>query len=340
MSNLAEIVVITGPTASGKSRLALEIARNRDAEIVNADSVCVYRHFDIGTSKPSAEDLKICPHHLISFLDPSEEYSAGRFMREADRVIREILARGKLPLVVGGTGLYIRALLSGLVAAEMDAEFDEAVFLEREAELKAVAESSEQFVHLMYSWLQAEDPDISKRISANDLGRIRRALRVKLCCDKQLSVLQEEHAGGEARYRALAIALFPGREGLYRAINKRVDDMIAQGLIEEVVYLRKKYSKECKAFGAIGYRHVSSYLDEVFSRDEMVELLKRDTRRYAKRQLTWWRNQAKKLGWDELPCKNVLGDQGVLLKTTLDILRQEFPHGGQKVSFQRMEYNL
>lgn len=291
-----KIAVITGPTACGKSLCALSVARLVDAEIVNADSVQVYRGFDIGASKPSEEDLTLVPHHLYSIIEPDEPFDAGAFLRCANKVIGEILERGKLPLVVGGTGLYIRSLLCGLMPVDIPTEVKD-FFASKIEELKCSADSKEEFCIRLHGWLRELDPESAKRISQSDLQRTKRAILVCLAAKKSFAQMQVEHGNRERKYRALVVALLPERNDLYRAAELRAERMLEDGLIEEVKTLRKQYPLNSRAFNAIGYRHVGLFLDGELGYPEMLELLKRDTRRFAKRQITWWRNQPNTLGW-------------------------------------------
>jgi tRNA dimethylallyltransferase len=274
----------------------LSIARLVDAEIVNADSVQVYRGFDIGASKPSEEDFKFVPHHMYSMIEPDDPFDAGAFVSCARKVIGEILGRGKLPLVVGGTGLYIRSLLCGLMPVEVPTEV-KGFFASKIEELECAAASEEEFCIRLHSWLRDLDPESAKRISQSDLQRTKRAILVCLAANRSFAQMQVEHGHRERKYRALVVVLLPERNDLYRAAELRAEQMLEGGLIEEVKTLREQYPLNSRAFDAIGYRHVGLFLDGELGYPEMLELLKRDTRRFAKRQITWWRNQPNTLGW-------------------------------------------
>jgi tRNA dimethylallyltransferase len=271
------ILVIAGPTASGKSKLALELARKFNGEIISADSVAVYRGFDIGSAKPTVEELREVPHHLISALEPTESFSAGSFAKMADRVIEEIVARGGVPIVCGGTGLYIRALLNGLIS-------DEAGELDQEL-------SQEE----LYERLLLLDPESASRVSPRDSVRTRRAVEFFLRTGGSIFKARQEHLMGERRYSSLILLLEPERSLLYSRIDNRVSEMLERGLVEEVSGLLALYSVEARPFGAIGYRHVV----EGLRGEGLKQAIARDTRRFAKRQLTWWRNEPRKLGWRE-----------------------------------------
>jgi tRNA dimethylallyltransferase len=297
--NKASLVAITGPTASGKSAFALQLASHFNAEIISADSVQVYRGFDIGSATPEAEELNRIPHHLISCLEPEERFDAGRFRTEAVSAIADVRSRGRLPLISGGTGLYLRALLGGLIEIEVDPRVADDI--EARIELEGLQQcSAKEKTQFLYQWLKELDPDSAQSISSADTQRIRRALAVYLSTGQSLLRLQTVHGHGQQEYRALICCFLPERSTLYAAIDHRVDEMFARGLIDEVRTLIARHGSECRAFSAIGYRHVKAYLENRCSREEMLQTMKRDTRRFAKRQLTWWRHQPDFLGWQRL----------------------------------------
>ena len=335
-----DVVVITGPTASGKSDLAVEAALAFDGEIVNADSVQIYRGFDIGSAKPSEETLRIVPHHLYSVLDPACPCNAGWFVDTARRVIDEICARGKLPIIAGGTGLYLTALLGGLVKVPQIAEEARAAVTRVEAEAGSLNQRAED--HL-YSWLAALDPSGAAQLHKNDLVRVRRALMVRLTTGSSLFQLQASHCHAERPYRALVFILsFSDRETLYRLIDERVHHMIEQGLVDEVKNLSRAYPLFSPAFDAIGYRHAGLFLRGELSRDEMMQRLKRDTRRFAKRQMTWWRNQPLRLGWRDTTTSVEIGTPGnpEAVRTVIDcFLRRKTVFDANDIMFFRMEIN-
>ena len=313
-SKLPNIIVITGPTACGKSRLAIELAQRLDAEIVNADSVQVYRDFNIGSSKPEAAELEKIPHHLFSVLLPFQRCSAGMFIEMAQQKLSELHQRGVLPIVVGGTGLYLRSLLCGLAPVALAKSESENVVAGKEAQFLALAGDKTEAVMNMHRWLENIDPLTAQNICRTDLQRIKRALVVRLSTGKSLAELQEKHKHLEYRYRALVLLMLPERQVLYRKIEERVDLMLSRGLVEEVVALRKMYPLNSHPFGAIGYRHISQMLDSESNEHDNWQItrreIQRDTRRYAKRQLTWWRNQPAKLGWETIAEPVNIGEQG------------------------------
>jgi len=277
------IVVLVGPTAAGKSGLAVRLAEPLGAEIVSADSMQVYRGMDVGTAKPSLEERRGIPHHLIDIADPDESFHAARYQREADRAISDIVGRGRVPLVVGGTGLYVKALLHGL--------FPESHPIREETWMERLSRYA-PFGDDPHALLQQIDPQGASRIHCRDRARAQRALDVYLRTGRSISELQKEHGFRENRYRALVVGLCPERMTLYRRIEKRVDRMMKDGLLEEVAaLLAAGYGPELPSMKALGYRHMVSVLKGKMPLESAVEALKRDTRRYAKRQITWFRNQ-------------------------------------------------
>lgn len=286
------LLIICGPTASGKSGLALRLAQELDAEIVNADSMQVYRLMNIGTAKPSAEELATVPHHLIDIVWPDEPFSAADFVEAADKAIQEITARGKRVIVAGGTGLYIRALLQGLVDSPSGAG---------EIRSRLQQEAQEVGNQAMLEKLRRVDPDSASQMHSNNLVRIIRALEVYELTGIPLSQSQQKHGFAQERYQALKIGLRCDRAALYAGIEARVDAMMAAGLQEEVKALLKAgYSPNLKAMKGIGYKEMAAFLAGEYPLEQAVELIKRDTRRYAKRQLTWF-NADKDLIWLEYP---------------------------------------
>ena len=276
-----KVVVIAGPTASGKSSLAVELSLLFQGEIVNADSMQVYRHMDVGTAKPSPLERQGVPHHLLDVVDPDEEFNAAIYRSQAVPLIRDLLSRGKLCFVVGGTGLYIKTLLGGVLRCP---PADHAL---RET-LQAQAEA--EGLQAMYRRLEERDPTSAKKIHPHDQVRILRALEIMALTNKPLSALVEGHGFQDFAFQALKICLQIDREELYHRINKRSLLMVETGLIEETRnLLAKGYSRDLKPMKSLGYRHAMRYLEGRYDRDGMVRQLQTDTRRYAKRQLTWFR---------------------------------------------------
>ncbi|MFH2060431.1 MAG: tRNA (adenosine(37)-N6)-dimethylallyltransferase MiaA [Pseudomonadota bacterium] len=280
---MKKIIVIIGPTGIGKTSFAIKTANRFNGEIIGADSMQIYKHLTIGTAKPDSDELKQAPHHLIDFLDPKQEFDAGLFVKLADLAIEDILSRNKMPIIAGGTGLYVRALINGLFRSDSICE----------QVLDQLTNEIEQKGNLhVYERLQKCDPMAASKIHPNDTFRVIRALEVFLTTGDKISDRQEKHNFNEIRYHSLKIGLDIDRDKLYERINMRVDLMLDQGLLEEVKNLVKKgYSLDLKSMQSIGYRHMGLFLKNKIDWSEAVRLLKRDTRRYAKRQMTWFRKQ-------------------------------------------------
>lgn len=281
------VIFIVGPTGIGKTYLSTLIAQQLDTEIVSADSRQIYRNLDIGTAKPDAEILRTIPHHLINFLRPDEYFSAGMFSQVGRRIIDQIQKRGKVALVVGGSGLYIHALIDGLHSIDIR---DEKI---RQSLRKRII--NEGTVKL-YQELQQIDPRLSEKIDPNDKQRILRGLEVYLKTGKKLSELQEAETR-KADFLPLMYGLDTNRVYLYQRINQRVEKMLENGFLAEVANLRLGgYTKDLNSLNTVGYKEVFEYLEDRISFDEMIELIKRNSRRYAKRQLTWFRKD-KRIKW-------------------------------------------
>jgi len=278
-----EVVFILGPTGTGKSDLAVAAARELGGEIISADSMQVYRGFDIGTAKLSRSEMGGIPHHLIDCCDPRETFSAGDFQREAEHLIEEIAGSGRLPIVAGGTGLYIRALLLGLAPAG-PAGRDLRDRLRRRAE--------ERGIEAMHRLLGRLDPPMAERLLPVDTQRVLRALEYRIGSGRRLSSAIARNRFGGERFEALKIGLAIPRAELRRRIDRRVDAMFAAGLVDEVRgLLDAGVPRDAKAFRAIGYREILSYLQKEVSLEETKEEIKRATKQYAKRQCTWFRRE-------------------------------------------------
>ena len=286
------VVVIAGPTASGKSELAERLAVRFDGEIVNADSLQVYRGLDIGTAKPSPEALNRIRHHLFNIVDPDEDFTAASYCRLGRETVLDISRRGKTPVVAGGTGLYIKALISGLVEAP-GADFFARSEYNKTADRFGNSELFEE--------LRKVDPETASRIHPNNRVRIIRALEVFRQTGKSLSVFQDEHGFMLKWCNSLKIGINVERSELYRRINARVDLMVAAGLVEEVESLLSMgYSPALKSLSSIGYWEICDFLAGNGTFPEAVELIKQNSRRYAKRQLTWFKNDPEMI-WFESP---------------------------------------
>ncbi len=279
------VVVVTGPTASGKTGLGIEIALRFGGEIVNADSMQVYRHMDIGTAKPSREERARVPHHLFDIVDPDDDFSAGRFGQVAREVAGEIHERGGLVVLVGGTGLYIRAFLDGLVSdGGADPELRERLEGEHAQAVKLGDPGR------LHRRLAKQDPSAAERIHPNDLRRTIRALEIAVRSGRTASDVRADHGFEDRAYARLHLAIDPGRAILAERIDRRCQQMIEGGLLQEVRRLREAgYGPELRPMQAIGYRHINPVADGRDSLANALIAMQRDTRRFARRQRTWLR---------------------------------------------------
>jgi len=277
-----KLVLILGPTAVGKTELTLALAQTIHAEIVNADSQQVYRFLDIGTSKPSKVERERVPHHLIDVVNPNEEFNAAIYRRLATAAIREIVKRGMPAVVCGGTGLYLKALTGGLFAGPG-----------RDSELRAKLEReiTETGLAPLYHRLITVDPSANRNIHPNDRQRVIRALEVYQSTGRPLSAWQNEHRFHEQSFEVLKIGLERERSQLYDLINARTESMIRAGLLDEVRgLLARGYGLDLKPLRSVGYRQMGEVIKEIKKLPEALEEMKQETRRLAKRQLTWFRS--------------------------------------------------
>lgn len=274
------LILIAGPTAVGKTALSLDLAERLRTEIINADSMQVYRYMDIGTAKPSAEERARIRHHLLDVVDPDEHYDAAIFADQARPIIDDLHRQGKIPLVVGGTGLYMKALTRGLCAGPS---------ADPEVRKTLAQELENHGLPYLYAELLRVDPRGAARIHPNDRQRILRALEVFRTTGVPLSHWQARHGFQTCVYRTLKIALIRERTDLYARIDRRVLEMMDHGLLDEVQWLLSQgYSCSLKSMQSLGYRHMCLYLSGAVPLHEAVRLMQRDTRRYAKRQITWF----------------------------------------------------
>lgn len=278
------VVAVGGPTASGKTALSVALARAFDGEIINADSMQIYKNLDVGTAKPSAEERQGIPHYLLDFLPPETPYSVADFTAAADPLIRDITARGRLPLVVGGTGLYITSLLSGMAFAPE--KTDPAI----RARLQARADTEGGAA--LYAELQRIDPDYAAQVHPNNLPRVIRALELFEATGRRMSDQRREARPAEAPYHALCLCLTcRDRAVLYSRIDRRVDEMVENGVLDEARQVYDHRDAYRTAAQAIGYKEFFPYFEGTAGLTECTERLKQATRNYAKRQLTWFRRQ-------------------------------------------------
>lgn len=280
ISEKPKVIVVCGPTGIGKTAVGIQLAGMFGGEIISADSMQIYRHMDIGTAKPTPEELAQITHHMIDIVDPDENFDAAQFLFRARDSITELDSRGCLPFVVGGTGLYIKALLQGIFQAQ-SVEADIRYRLQKEAE-----ESGSHFLH---NRLKQCDPESADRLHPNDTYRIIRALEVFESTGQTIGEYHQDHDFADEPYRVFKIGLAVDRQMLYRRIDRRVDAMIDAGLVDEVHrLLQMGFAPDLKSMQSIGYRHIIDFIGRHLSWDECVRTLKRDTRRFAKRQLTWF----------------------------------------------------
>ena len=280
------LVIVTGPTASGKTAIGVRLARRLDGEILNADSMQVYRYLDIGTAKPTLGERAEVPHHLIDIVAPDVQYNAGRYSRDARRAACDVQRRGRVVFLVGGTGLYIRAFMEGLMAGGgADPERRRALEEEHRA---AVAAGEPRRLH---DRLVSLDPESGERIHPNDLVRLIRALEVIEATGRSVSELRRSHRLGDRRYRTLHLVIDPGPEKLKARIDTRCVEMVEAGLLQEVRSLRERgYGPELPCMRAIGYRHMQPVIDGADTLANVLAEMQRDTRQFARRQRTWLRS--------------------------------------------------
>jgi tRNA dimethylallyltransferase len=276
------LVVILGPTATGKTALSLELATRFNGEVVNCDSVAMYREFRIGTAKPTLEEQKRAPHHLLDVIEPTSYTTAGEYARQARDVLRDMRQRGALPIVVGGTGLYLRALLEGLFSGPERSE-------ELRERLRALAhEKGSQYLHRV---LQRLDRQAASRIHANDVPKMIRAIEVCLAAKQPMSEQWKSGRDPLQGFTILRIGLDPNRAELYRRIHERVLAMFDAGLVEETRELLKKYGDTPRPLTSIGYKQVMELLSGKVDREAAVDAVQQAHRNYAKRQMTWFRRE-------------------------------------------------
>lgn len=275
------VLTIVGPTASGKTRLAVELAQRFHGEVVSCDSMQIYRHMDIGTAKPTSDEMQGIPHHMLDVADPEENYSAARYVEQASSCVDDILSRGKLPIIAGGTGLYRDALLAGRIFAAFSGKYRQ--------ELQQRAQNGE--LPAIYAQLQQIDPERAEKLHPSDEKRILRALEIWFETGKTMTEHDEESRRIPPRYNAVSIGLsFVNREDMWARIDNRVDDMMTLGLEEEVrALLARGVPSSCTSMQAIGYKEMVSALEGERSLSEAIDEIKLRSRQYAKRQLTWFR---------------------------------------------------
>ncbi len=288
MKELRPLVVIVGPTASGKTDVAIELAKMVRGEVISADSMLVYRGMDVGTAKPTPEEMQGIPHHLIDIVNPDEEFSVAMYQSAAEKLITEITGRGNLPLLVGGTGLYVRSVIDhyDFTPAPRDEGLRE----------KLKQQAATMGAEAMHRKLAAVDPASAARLHPNDTRRVIRALEVYYQTGKPITEYQYSQQNTTPKYRLKMFGLTMDRQLLYRRIEQRVDLMLQRGLVEEVRQLMLRYDAWGTALQGLGYKEIIAYIKGECTLEEAVEILKRNTRRFAKRQLTWFKAD-KRIRW-------------------------------------------
>ena len=285
-----KVIVICGPTASGKTALSIELAKKINGEIVSCDSMQIYKEMDIGTAKPTKEEMQEIPHYMINTIFPNERYSVADYKKDAKKAIREIIKKGKVPIIVGGTGLYVDSLIYEIEYP--DIKFDEKYRQELEEQVR------KDGLEKLYNKAKKIDPEAMLKISSNDKKRILRVLEIYKATGKTKTEQERKSREKEPEFDYLVYGLNMPREKLYERINLRVDIMIKQGLIKEVEEIYKKYNEFPTSMQGLGYKEVVEYLEGHLTKEEMIEKIKQETRRYAKRQMTWFRKNKQTIWLD------------------------------------------
>jgi tRNA dimethylallyltransferase len=300
------LVVLLGPTASGKTALSLQLAEKFSGQIISCDSVAIFRELEIGTAKPSREERNRAPHHLIDIRNPDEPYTAGDYSRDARESLIGITQRHHLPIVTGGTGLYLRALLDGLFAGPQRSEALRTRLRNKEAR---------HGTGTLHRLLTQIDPATAQTMHANDLPKIIRALEVPLLTRRTLSAAHQDGRDPLTGYRILRIGLDPPRAQLYERINLRAAAMFENGLVEETTQLVERYGYDCRPLQSLGYAQAIAVLRNQLTRDEAVAQAQQGHRNYAKRQLTWFRREP------EVHWLKGCGDEPEIITTTIKLIR-------------------
>jgi tRNA dimethylallyltransferase len=303
------LVVVLGPTGSGKTALSLSLAGHFHGEIVNCDSVAMYREFEIGTAKPSAADRARVPHHLFDFIDPTGYITAGEYARRAREILRDVNSRGKLPVVVGGTGLYLRALLEGLFPGPQRSEEL------RERLRQRAAEKGSSYLHCIIERL---DPAAAASIHANDAPKLIRAIEVCLASRQKMTELWRQGRQPLENFRILRLGLDPDRDALYARINQRAEKMFASGLVEETAHLIQKYGDSAGPLSSLGYKQAVQLLRGEIDGKTALQAAQQAHRNYAKRQMTWFRREP------EVVWMHGFGDDAQVQEKCISIIAVKF----------------
>lgn len=306
------LVILTGPTAVGKTKLSIALAKAIDGEIISADSMQVYKHMDIGSAKIKPEEMLGVPHYLVDALEPSEEFHVVRFQQMAKAAMKEIRSREHIPILVGGTGFYIQAIVNDIDFTENEAS------LYRQ-ELEALA--GEKGASWLHGELRKVDPESAETIHENNVKRVIRALEFYHMTGKKISQHNEEQRERTSPYRFAYFVLNDDRARLYARIEQRVDEMLSEGLVEEVARLKEMgYRRGMVSMQGLGYKEILAYLDGECTLEEAVEILKRDTRHFAKRQLTWFKREREVIWMNK---EDYAYDEEAILSSMLEILREK-----------------
>lgn len=295
----SKVIVIVGPTASGKTDLSIKLAKELNGEIISADSMQIYKKMTIGTAKPTEEEMQGIVHHMIDIIEPNEEFNVAKYKSMAEKKIEEIILNGKQPIIVGGTGLYVDTLVNGIEFFDIENDLEYRENLEKEA--------NEKGIEWLYDELLKVDEEAAKSIDKNNVRRVIRALEIYKVTGKTKTELDKASRKG-SKYEYVIFGLLWDRKELYDRINLRVDIMIKDGLIEEVKGLLENEGFSKTALQGLGYKEVLEYLNEEISYEEMIEKIKMETRRYAKRQMTWFKRN-KDIIWLEASNKEQMLDK-------------------------------
>ena len=298
--NKPKVIVICGPTASGKTALSIELAKKINGEIISSDSMQIYKDMNIGTAKPSIDETQGIKHYLLDFVEPNKRYSVADFKKDAERAIEEILDKGKIPIIVGGTGLYVDSLIYGI--EYQDIKFDE----QYRKKLENIAK--QEGLEKLYNEAKKIDPQAMEKISTNDQKRILRVLEIYKATGKNKTEQEIESRKNGVKYDYKVFAINMDREKLYERINKRVDIMIEQGLVQEVQDLLEKYDEFPTAMQGLGYKEVVEYLQGKMTENEMIDKIKMETRRYAKRQITWFKKNKQTIWIEPYDLQKILDE--------------------------------
>ena len=307
------LIILTGPTAVGKTKLSIKLARAVNGEIISADSMQIYRYMDIGSAKIRPEEMEEIPHHLVDWLDPDEEFNVVRFQKMAKEAMEDIYARNRIPLLVGGTGFYIQAVTGDIDFTECGEDNSYRKELEKKAK--------EQGAKVLHRMLSEVDPESALAIHANNTKRVIRALEYYQQTGEPISLHNQQQRQKESPYNLAYFVLNDERSRLYKRIDARIDEMLREGLVDEVKHLQQMgYHKGMVSMQGLGYKEILSYLDGTWSLEEAVYILKRDTRHFAKRQITWFKRE-RNVEWFHKPDYDY--DENKILEGMLQSLRSK-----------------